>query len=148
MEQLKSPRQVLILRRKWQKAAYTIGILSLDGVRLCNILEPPCNGYHHGVTAIPKGTYEIDMTIVSPKFKDREWAAPYGGIVPTLKDVPGRERILMHPGTTVDDTDGCLLPGNNTQVGKVFNSQVRYHNLMGILTSNHLRGITTYIQII
>lgn len=70
--------------RKWQKAAYTIGVLSLDGVRLCNILEPPCNGYHHGVTAIPKGTYEIDMTIVSPKYKERVWSKPYGGIVPTL----------------------------------------------------------------
>lgn len=148
MEQLKSPRQVLILCRKWQKAAYTIGILSLDGVRLCNILEPPCNGYHHGVTAIPKGTYEIDMTIVSPKYKEREWSKPYGGIVPTLVDVPGHTRILIHPGNTIDDTDGCLLPGNNTQVGKVLNSQACYHQLMAILTQNRAKGITTYIQII
>lgn len=140
--------QTLVLLRKWQKAKYTIGILSLDGVRLCNILEPPCNGYHHGVTAIVKGTYEIDMTTVSPKFKNRAWAKPYGGIVPTLKDVPGRTRILIHPGNTVDDTDGCLLPGNNTEVGKVLNSQARYHELMKILLKNQEQGITTYIKII
>ena len=140
--------QTMVQRRKWQKAKYTIGILSLDGVRLCNILEPPCNGYHHGVTAIPKGTYEIDMTTVSPKFKNRAWAKPYGGIVPTLKDVPGRTRILIHPGNTVDDTDGCLLPGNNTVVGKVLNSSVRYHELMKILLKNKAEGITTYIKII
>lgn len=140
--------QTLILLRKWQKAKYTIGLLSLDGVRLHNILEPPCNGYHHGVTAIPKGTYEIDMTTVSPKFKNRAWAKPYGGIVPTLKDVPGRTRILIHPGNTVDDTDGCLLPGNNTVVGKVLNSEVRYHELMKILLKNKAEGITTYIKII
>ena len=141
-------KQTLVLLRKWQKAKYTIGLLSLDGVRLPNILEPPCNGDHHGVTAIPKGTYEIDMTTVSPKFKNRAWAKPYGGIVPTLKDVPGRTRILLHPGNTVDDTDGCLLPGNNTVVGKVLNSEVRYHELMQILLKNKAEGITTYIKII
>ena len=100
------------------------------------------------MTAIPKGTYEIDMTTVSPKFKNRAWAKPYGGIVPTLKDVPGRTRILIHPGNTVDDTDGCLLPGNNTVVGKVLNSEVRYHELMKILLKNKAEGITTYIKII
>ena len=146
MEQEK--KQTLVLVRKWQKATYTIGVLSLDGVRLCNILEPPCNGYHHGVTAIPKGTYEIDLDTVSPKFKNRVWAKPYGGKVPTLKDVPGRSRILMHPGTTVNDTDGCQLPGDNKEVGKVLNSQKRFHELMRLMLDAKAKGVKTYIKII
>ncbi|MBR4405970.1 MAG: hypothetical protein IKW84_08860 [Bacteroidaceae bacterium] len=141
-------KQILVLVRKWQKAAYTIGVLSLDGVRLCNMLEPPCNGCHHGVTAIPKGTYEIDMTIVSPKYKERVWSKPYGGIVPTLMDVPGRDRILIHPGNTINDTDGCLLPGENREVGKVLDSQICYHKLMNILLENQKNGIKTFIRII
>lgn len=148
MQMEQESKQTLVLVRKWQKAKYTIGILSLDGVRLCNVLEPPCNGYHHGVTAIVKGTYEIDMTIVSPKYKDRAWSKPYGGIVPTLVDVPGRSRILIHPGNTVNDTDGCLLPGNNREVGKVLDSQLCYHKLMEILMRNKEKGIKTYIKII
>lgn len=141
-------KQTLVLVRKWQKAAYTIGVLSLDGVRLCNILEPPCNGYHHGVTAIPKGTYEIDLDTVSPKFKNRVWAKPYGGKVPTLKDVPGRSRILMHPGTTVNDTDGCQLTGDYKEVGKVLNSQKRFHELMRLMLAAKAKGVKTYIKII
>lgn len=141
-------KQTLVLVRKWQKSAYTIGVLSLDGIRLSNILEPPCNGYHHGVTAIPKGTYEIDLDTVSPKFKNRVWAKPYGGKVPTLKDVPGRSRILMHPGTTVNDTDGCLLPGNNREVGKVLDSQKCYHELMRIMLDAKAKGVKTFITIV
>ncbi len=146
MEQ--TSKQTLILVRKYRKADYTIGVLSLNGARLCNVLEPPVNGTHHGVTAIPRGTYEIDLDTVSPKFKSRAWAKPYGGKVPTLKDVPGRSRILMHPGTTVNDTDGCLLPGNNREVGKVLDSQARYHELMSIMLTAKEKGIKTFITIV
>lgn len=141
-------KQTMILVRKYIKSFYTIGVLSLDGCRLCNILEPPVYGTHHGVTAIPFGTYEIDLDTVSPKFKDRVWAKPYGGKVPTLKDVPGRSRILLHPGNTVDNTDGCLLPGWNREVGKVLDSQITFHKLMGIMLEAKSQGITTYIKIV
>lgn len=132
----------LVLLRRWPKKDYTIGILSLDGVRLCNILEPPVTGTHHGVTAIPAGDYGIDMGTVSPKFRGRSWSLRYGGIVPTLVDVPGRSRILIHPGNIVDDTDGCLLPGWNREVGKVLDSQATYCRLMDeILMPNAASGI-------
>lgn len=143
----KLSKQTFTLIRKYKKAEYTIGILSLDGVRLCNILEPPVNGTHHGVTAIPEGTYEIDLDTVSPKFKDRAWAKPYNGRVPTLKDVPGRNRILLHPGTTVNDTDGCLICGENKQVGKVLESQTTFHFLMGLLWASKFQGYKMYIKV-
>jgi len=141
-------KQTIVLVRKYQKSDYTIGVLSRDGVRLCNILEPPVNGTHHGVTAIPGGTYEIDLETVSPKFKNRVWAKPYGGKVPTLMDVPGRSRVLMHPGTTVNDTDGCLIPGLNRKVGKVLDSQKTFHSLMSMMLEAKGKGIKTYIRIV
>lgn len=143
----KKVKQTLILVRKCKKADYTIGVLSFDGVRLCNILELPVNGTHHGKTAIPAGTYEIDLDIVSPKYKDRAWAKPYGGKVPTLKNVPGRDRILIHPGNTVNDTDGCLLPGHNTVVAMVTSSVKCYDSLMSLMLSAKEKGIKTYIKI-
>lgn len=120
----------LLLERSWPKADYTIGVLSCMGERICEMLELPVEGKHHGKSAIPAGTYEIDMNTVSPKFADRFWAACYKGIVPWLKDVPGRTRILIHPGNTAADTDGCLLPGRNKEKGKVLESQACYHTLM------------------
>lgn len=139
----------LTLKRLYKKKDYTIGVLSINGVPFCHILEPPVGGTHHGVTAIPAGRYEIDMSIVSPKYKDRTWAKRYDGIVPTLKDVPGRSRILMHVGNTIWDTDGCLLPGHNREKGKVLESTVTYYYLMdNVLIPAAKRGQRVFITII
>lgn len=138
-----------LLRRRWMKKDYTIGELSLGGVFLCHILELPVNGDHHGKTAIPAGRYEIDMSVVSPKYKDRLWGERYDGIVPTLKDVPGRSRILMHPGNRVEDTDGCLLPGKNKVKGQVVESLLTYYDLMDSrLMKAKARGQKFYINIV
>ena len=81
----------------------------------------------YGQTAIPTGTYKIDMGTVSPKFKNRSWAKPYSGKLPRLVNVPGFDGVLIHPGNQSSDTSGCLLVGKNDVVGKVTNS-VHYFN--------------------
>jgi hypothetical protein len=50
-------------------------------------------------TAIPTGTYNVTLNVISPKFKDRTWAKPYGGKVPRILNVPGFNGVLLHPGT-------------------------------------------------
>jgi len=62
-------------------------------------------------TAIPTGTYTVTMNVVSPKFKNKTWAKPYGGKVPRLLNVPGYEGILLHPGSDQDSSSGCLIVG-------------------------------------
>lgn len=84
----------------------------------------------YGETAIPTGTYRIDMNTISPKFKDRSWAKPYKGKIPRLLNVPGFDGVLLHPGNSANDSLGCVLVGNNTQVGKVLNSQAVFKRLM------------------
>ena len=100
----------LLVKRVAKKNEYTIGRLYIDGNYTCDTLEDCDRGLTqdmpleeikskkiYGKTAIPTGTYEIDMNTVSPKFKDRSWAKPYGGKIPRLVNVPGFDGILVHP---------------------------------------------------
>lgn len=121
----------LFLDRRWKKADYTIGVLYINGTRFCEVLEDAVRDHKiAGCTAIPAGTYKIDMNTVSPKFKNKQWAKLFGGIVPRLVDVPNYSGVLVHPGNTAADTEGCLLPGKNREKGKVLDSQVTYRLLM------------------
>lgn len=139
----------ILVERKWRKEDYTIGILSVNGVRLCNTLEDAVRSEKvYGKTAIPAGTYRVLMNTVSPKFQDRAWAKPYGGIVPRLRNVPDFQGVLIHPGNTAADTDGCILVGDNTIKGQLTNSTNRYYELMGRMLGAALAGEAIDITII
>lgn len=135
----------LKLKRIALKDAYTIGRLYIDDMYFCDTLEDKVrdlnkNGkFDNGEkkvkneTAIPYGTYKVTTGVVSPRFKDRVWAKPYGGKIPRLLNVDSFDGVLIHPGTTSNDTSGCLLVGKNTIVGKLTQSQDTFHKLMGKL---------------
>lgn len=135
----------LILKRIALRDTYTIGRLYIDGVYFCDTLEDKVRDLNkngkfdngekkvYGETAIPYGTYKVDMNTVSPRFKNRVWAKPYGGKIPRLLNINSFEGVLIHPGTTSKDTSGCLLVGRNTIVGKLTQSQVTFHKLMSKL---------------
>ena len=139
----------LTVERKWRKEEYTIGILYVNGVRLCNTLEDAVRPEKiAGKTAIPRGSYRVLMNVKSPKYQDRAWAKPYGGIVPRLRNVPNFSGVLIHVGNTAADTDGCILVGDNTEKGKLSNSTNRFYELMGILLSAALSGESIDITIL
>ena len=123
---------ILTVDRRWKKGEYTIGILYVDGVRFCNTLEDVVRtgAKVPGRTAIPAGTFRIRMDMVSPKFKNKTWAKPYKGKVPRLMDVPQFDGVLIHPGNTAADTEGCILVGLNKEKGKVLDSQKVFRQLM------------------
>lgn len=102
----------------------------------------------YGKTAIPAGTYRVLMNTVSQKFQDRAWAKPYGGLVPRLRNVPDFQGVLIHPGNTAADTDGCILVGDNTEKGKVTNSTNRFYELMGSMLRAALAGESIDISIV
>ena len=90
----------------------------------CDTLEPPrrnlLNGGKwdkrlkvKGMTAIPEGRYLMRFTC-SPKFGKRLFQ---------LMDVPLFDGIRIHSGNSVKDTQGCILVGNNTKVGRLENSR-------------------------
>ena len=135
----------LILKRIALRDTYTIGKLYIDGVYFCDTLEDKVRDLNkngkfdngekkvYSETAIPYGIYKIDINTVSPRFKNRVWAKPYGGKIPRLLNVNSFEGVLIHPGTTSKDTSGCLLVGRNTIVGKLTQSQNTFHKLMSKL---------------
>lgn len=137
----------ILVRRIAKRPTYTIGRMYIDGKYVCDTLEDTDRGLKqsmsleeikkkkiYGKTAIPTGTYKVTMDVVSPKFKNRAWAKPYGGKLPRLIDVPGYEGVLIHPGNTAEDSTACLLVGINSVVGKVINSQATFKKVMAILT--------------
>ena len=113
----------LKLYRTERATTYTLGNLYIDNQFVCQILEDAVREEKvPGKTAIPAGTYVIDMNFQTAKFADRPWATRYGRIVPHLMDVPNFTGILIHPGNTAADTDGCLLPGFQDETSGVLSS--------------------------
>jgi hypothetical protein len=150
----------LFLERKHKKSNYTIGNLYIDDRFFCNTLEDKdrgltCNMVEtqikslkvYGETAIPTGSYTINMNTVSPKFKSRSWAKPYGGKLPRLLNVKGFEGVLIHVGNTIKDTLGCIIVGENKVKGQVINSKETFKQLYKLLQDGKSRGEKIIIKI-
>ena len=135
----------LTLKRIALRPTYTIGKLYIDDVYFCDTLEDTVrdinksgkfdNGEQKikGKTAIPYGTYEIKWTY-SPRFKK---------YTPQLMNVPSFEGIRVHAGNTSADTEGCLILGENKQVGKVLNSRATINKFYPIIKEACSNGKVT-----
>lgn len=136
----------LELKRIARRASYTIGKLYIDGKYFCDTLEDTDRGLDStmaiadikrqkvdGKTAIPRGEYAITLKVKSPKFSKKAAYAFCGGYLPRLLYVPGYEGVLIHIGNSDKDTEGCILVGENKQVGKVINSTATFTKLYRVL---------------
>ena len=131
--------KTLTLKRIAKRADYTIGRLEDEnGVKICDTLEPTWRNYKGGElkvprkSAVPEGTYPVVVT-KSKKF---------GKYLPLLVGVPGFEGIRLHSGNTVNDTEGCILVGQNLIKGKVLLSRLTLEKLMRLI-ENEKRIILT-----
>lgn len=124
----------------------TIGSLSVDGDWQCWVCEdavrelPGKSVYQWkvpGQTAIPYGTYKIDIT-PSNRFK-RD--------LPILLSVPGFDGIRIHPGNTAADTEGCLLPGLDRMAKSVGRSRMAFDALFSKLKEAKNKGEPITIEI-
>lgn len=124
------------VRRIARKDGYTISKMYVDNAYFCDTLEDTDRGLADtmqvdeilanklkGITAIPTGKYDVILTF-SPRFKR---------VLPLLLNVKGFEGIRIHPGNYAEDTEGCLLVGENKEKGKVINSRATFERLMSIL---------------
>lgn len=132
----------LRLKRIARRDTYTIGRLYVDGEYFCDTCEDVDRGLRQdmaqsviraikrkGVTAIPTGRYRVTMDVQSPKFRTKAMYQFCNGYLPRLINVPGFDGVLIHVGNTAKDTEGCLLVGRNTRVGKVLESRVTFVKL-------------------
>ena len=120
----------LVLIRHARRADYTIGRLEDEnGKKICDTLEPIWRNYDGGEmkiprkSAIPEGSYRVVVT------KSRRFQK----YLPLLVGVPGFEGVRIHAGNTSRDTEGCILVGQNLQVGKVLWSRITLEKLMKLI---------------
>lgn len=144
----------LQLKRIYTCKDYTIGHLYIDNVYICDTCEDTDRGLDSSmplaklkqlkvanVTAIPTGTYNILMNVVSPKYSKRQYYMDIcKGMVPRLANVPAYEGVLIHVGNTADDSSGCILVGYNQVKGKVINSKIAFEKLYSILKAAYDNG--------
>lgn len=132
----------LLLKRIAKKAGYTIGRLYVDNEKLCDTLEDTDRGLSQalpvsvnmakkksGKTAIPVGRYRVTLGVKSPKFSKKASYQFCNGFLPRLINVPAFEGVLIHIGNTAKDSEGCILVGENKEVGKVLNSTATFRRL-------------------
>lgn len=136
----------LLLERLQLDPDVTIGALSIDGEFECWICEDPVREVPgqpvstwkvYGQTAIPFGTYKVDIT-PSARFK-RD--------LPLLLDVPGFSGIRIHPGNTAADTEGCLLPGAMRLAKSVGQSRLAFNALFAKLRVAHIKREPILIEV-
>lgn len=138
----------LTLERTDLAETYTAGRLYADGTPVCDTLEDTDRGLDsampveeikrikvHGATAIPYGQYKVTMDTVSPKYAKVKWYKDFcGGKMPRLLEVPGFSGILIHPGNTTGDTDGCILVGEGICGGALHRSRTAWTKLYRLLS--------------
>ena len=123
-----------------------ISALTVDGEFLCHILEDPVREVKgvpvrdwkfFGNSAIPAGSYKISLSF-SRRFKK---------VLPILEEVPGFTGIRIHPGNTVHDTLGCLIPGEWRGGDSVSESRKAFAALVLRLDSAFKRGEEVTIEV-
>ena len=143
----------ILVERKWKKDNYTIGNLYVNGKWFSNTLEDKDRGLKDSmslteiktlkkprITAIPTGTYEVTLNVVSPKFsKYPFYNSINGGRVPRLLNVKGFEGILIHVmdgPKGAELSEGCIGIGRNLIKGGLLQGKEYYKKLYDILKNN------------
>lgn len=150
----------LVLERIYKGDLYTIGKLYIDGVYQCDTLEDVDRNLNqemsledikkikvYGKTAIPYGKYKVTLKQKSARFSKSNKYEQCKGYLPRLIDVPAFSGILIHIGNTAEDSNGCILVGQNLIKGKVINSTICFWALYQKLKTADDRGEKIWIVI-
>lgn len=139
----------IFVERFFNGPSFTIGSLYLSTAQdyqwNCFTLEDP----HHepkipGHTRIPEGTYEVALRPEGGKYAQYykrfgDWQKP--GML-WIRNVPNFEWILIHPGNSSKDTEGCLLVGlgADTAAGVLTSSVDAYKALYATISERLVGG--------
>lgn len=126
---------LLTLQRRPQQQRSTPGTLAVNAIFECFTLELPVRDGAPG-SAIPSGKYEI-VTAPSPKFQQKAatdaWVRLFADAMPHIV-CPPRTLIMIHWGNTPDETDGCVLVGQDRAADYVGNSRAAFAALYAKIT--------------
>ena len=149
----------LILERIAKRKNYTIGKLYIqrqvddeylaghEKQYFCDTLEPTWRDYKGGAykvkgrSAIPEGRYAVVISY-SPEFE--QW-------LPILLGGPEFnskwQGIRIHAGNTSEDTEGCILVGQNKIVGQVVDSRIWLHRLKQKIVEAKDKGEAVWLTV-
>lgn len=137
------PDLLCVLERWGFGPSSTVGSLYVPGLRHCYILEDQVRDGLKvpGETAISYGEYSLV----------RHQSSRFGREMVRLEDVPGFTGILLHPGNTHEDTEGCLLTGEEAIINgedfEVRRSRDAYDRVVESIRQWLKDGRTVSIQI-
>lgn len=95
-----------------------------ETLRICATLEHPTRTPKvWGITGIPCGTYEVEL----------RHSTKFGRKMPFLKAVPNFTGIMIHPGNSLHDTQGCILVGNSFGKHSLINSRREFNIIYDIM---------------
>lgn len=114
-----------ILKRTYH-AEGTNGTIYHQGIPICKSIELPWRNNERGQSCIPEGRYELKL-----RYTDR-FGRHY-----LLKDVPGRQLILMHPfNHALKESRGCIAPVETISgTGKGYGSRNALDRLLALSRS-------------
>ena len=96
--------QLKIIRVEENPHYGTFGILLLQGRAFCVTLELPYKMNKQNISCVPANKTYVCKKVMSNHFKKE---------VLLITGVPGRSGIEIHPGNTMDDTEGCIIVGSS-----------------------------------
>lgn len=116
--------EMLILNRFCSDNGGTHGLFIYNRAPVCHSLELPWLGNIVNKSCIPPGTYPLKK-IIHPRFAHSF----------SIENVPGRSGILIHPGNSLADIRGCILPGldYNSDTLLIQNSRFALNRLLSLL---------------
>lgn len=124
--------QTIRLQRFCYAPVGTFGRLNLPSGWGCYTVERPWVGNEPNRSCIPEGVYDLGLRRSSPVVERTTGGEFREGW--EVRDVTGRTYIMLHPGNTLRDTEGCICPGRHlgyiTDVWAVTDSRVTFRRLM------------------
>ena len=152
------------LKRRFKGLNYTIGSLYIEGKYFCDTIEDVDRYLDssmtledikrikvYGNTAIPYGTYKIDMDTISPKFSSYSfYKNTCSGKIPRLCNVRGFDGILIHVANGPNGAElvkGCIGVGFNTIKGGLTEGKQVFTNLYKTLLQSKATGENINITI-
>ena len=136
----------IVVERLQKDEDVTISAITTDGDWQCWGLEDPVREIPrqpvstwkiHGKTAIPAGRYKVELTM-SSRFKR---------VLPLLLDVPGYSGVRIHAGNTAENTEGCILVGNERLAKSIARSQLALASFMTKLNEASRKGEPIWMDI-
>lgn len=139
--------------RHYRGANYTISRIYVNESYFCDAIEDTDRGLSdfmtddeitsrkvYARTAIPYGSYEVTIDVVSPKMSQKAIYKPIRGKLPRLLNVKGFDGILVHIGNTERSSAGCIIVGKNDVKGAVSDSTKTFFALYAMMQKARAKG--------